>query len=324
MSATVLLLAVSNQANAEITNSIQGKIEKEKINSYENSIIIKEDAAKTFQLNNTFKNDLNLMNLYNLDFINGQEARKAIAEIAKQPAQIEKSQEQPTRTIYNIKLSNSGSAPEIQEVQEARIYNENNQPKYDAKYIKESFEQIKKDLVAGKTTEAVALLDKTVSEIKNNAWQFAEAASIYEQLKNIPTALDLYKKAVSLAPTRLEINYSLALCLFKNNSVNEAEKQLSKVLSLKPDFMLAYYNLGSIYYQKGQYYKALENFNKAIKLNPLSADAYFNTAMTLEALDYKTMAIKYYSKSLELNPGDNQSQDALKRLRLTYMPQNTH
>ena len=102
-----------------------------------------------------------------------------------------------------------------------------------------------------------------------SSWDLGEIASILEQIKKYDKAEQVYIRAISLNPNRIELIYSYALCLCKNNQLNKAEKNLLKVISINPDFMLAYYNLGNIYYKKGEYFKALNAFNNALQLNPL-------------------------------------------------------
>lgn len=147
----------------------------------------------------------------------------------------------------------------------------------------------------------------------NNAHLFI-LAGLYEKISQPEEACGIYKEITDSEPAKVEYLYSYAVCLYKNNQEDLAEKNFLKITELKPDFMYAYYNLGNLYYKKSDYYKALDYFNKAMEINPANADVYFNIGVTLENLDRKTLAKKYYSKCFELNPEDKQAENAVARL----------
>jgi len=161
------------------------------------------------------------------------------------------------------------------------------------------------------TLEALNIL-RTKSQ-KNNGQLFI-LAGLYEKINRPDEACGIYKEISDAEPAKVEYVYSYAVCLYKNDNTNLAEKYFLKSIEIKPDFMYSYYNLGNLYYKKSDYYKALDYFNKAMEINPTNSDVCFNIAVTLEVLDHKTLAKKFYSKCLELNPRDSQAEKAVERL----------
>lgn len=148
---------------------------------------------------------------------------------------------------------------------------------------------------------------------KNNP-QLYTLAGLYEKINRPDEACGIYKEISDSEPSKYEYLYSYAVCLYKNNYSDLAEKAFLKVTEIKPDFMYAYYNLGNLYYKKTDYYKALDYFNRAMEINPANSDVCYNIAVTLEVLDHKTLAKKFYSRCLELNPDDKQAEKAIEKL----------
>ena len=224
--------------------------------------------------------------------------------------------------IYNINLSNRGQNPQT--------ISFNNSPKISAdsfiysmmgvddKNTKFNFEKAVekiKSLISqkdfSKSTEALNFLR---AKSKGNNTRLFTLAGLYEKINRRDEACGIYKEISDAEPTKYEYLYSYAVCLYKNDNTDLAEKTFLKVIEIKPDFMYAYYNLGNLYYKKADYYKALDYFNKAMEINSSNADVCFNIAVTLEQLDHKTLAKKFYSKCIELNPQDTQAEKAVERL----------
>ena len=224
--------------------------------------------------------------------------------------------------IYNINLSNRGQNPQT--------ISFNNDPKIsadsfmysmmgvDEKNTKFNFEKAVekiKLLISQKdfsrSTEALNFLR---AKSKGNNARLFTLAGLYEKINRPDEACGIYKEISDAEPAKYEYLYSYAVCLYKNDNNDLAEKTFLKVIETKPDFMYAYYNLGNLYYKKADYYKALDYFNKAMEINSSNADVCFNIAVTLEQLDHKTLAKKFYTKCLELNPQDTQAEKAVERL----------
>lgn len=224
--------------------------------------------------------------------------------------------------IYNINMSNQR--------QNSQTMHINNAPKISAdsfmysmigvddKNTEFNFEKAVekvKFLVSQKNfSDAGQALNFLRAKVKGNNARLFTLAGFYEKINRPDEACGIYKEISDAEPAKYEYLYSYAVCLYKNDNMDLAEKTFLKVIETKPDFMFAYYNLGNLYYKKTDYYKALDYFNKAMEINSANSDVCFNIAVTLEQLDHKTLAKKFYTKCLELNPQDSQAEKAMERL----------
>ncbi|MDD3149603.1 MAG: tetratricopeptide repeat protein [Candidatus Gastranaerophilales bacterium] len=284
-------------ANYNDTN-LNARITSEKFLQNQNEYIleINGDFLDETNLNSLYLYDYDFKssNFYRSDIVDEYNSAKTNLPIAEN-----KNFSNTKSNIYNIKLSPNKTA----KVEQRNIAIN------DLSKIAEAKKLIF-DGYFGKATEILNI----EAENQNNSWVIAEIAGCFEKMQKYYRAIELYERAISANPDRIELLYSYSLCLYKTNNLAKAENNLTKIISINPDFMLAYYNLGSIYFKKSDYYRALRLFNTSTKLNPLSADAFYNTATILEILNYKTLAYKYYQKSLNLKPDDIYSIKALQRL----------
>ncbi len=166
----------------------------------------------------------------------------------------------------------------------------------------------------GDVYKAEKNLERAMAYSANNVWNLAEIAGNFEKISRYQFASKAYKKALSKKPNRIELLFSYAVCLRKDNKLDKSKEVLKQLIEISPGFMLAHFNLGSIYYKKAMYYNSLESFYRSVKLNPLSIDAYYNIAHILEKLNERNLAKKYYAKCIKLNPKDKQSKNAILRL----------
>ncbi|OGI22624.1 MAG: hypothetical protein A2287_08005 [Candidatus Melainabacteria bacterium RIFOXYA12_FULL_32_12] len=308
-----------------ISTQFDLKINKEKFNDIPDSIInpcpqdaLKLDSAFYPNLDSSY-GDLSGLDILTFDRLK-EKFVKAKKEKNKNGIKIE-----DIPQVYEIALStlreeskdyiktvNIGEHGHPENFVNVASKNKSDQHNPDSQVI---IDKIKNLISKGKTDEAIKLLDQEAFKPQKDAWYMAELAGLYEQINKYNRATNLYEKALTLKPDRIELLYSYAYCLYKDKKLAKAEKQMKKVLKIDPKFTLAHYNLGNIYFKNGKYYDALKSFNEAIKLNPLSADAYYNTGLILELIGKKDLAVKYYDRCLTLKSDDAQAQEALKRLQ---------
>ncbi|MFH0702562.1 MAG: tetratricopeptide repeat protein [bacterium] len=304
-----------SQENPDYKKQFNIRISQENFADFSESLII-PDLQEKLTLDKAFFSSLNFKSDFSsLDMLSLNKEEKSDFQIS---AEEEKNEDSVQNNF------NQDYPPNIYKIKLSALRSNNNNPinamimidknKLSGNDFRKIIETSKDLIKEGNISQAETILDNTILKIQANSWFLAESAGIFEQIGNFNKAGKTYERAVLINPNRIELLYSYAICLYKNNQFDKAEKILTKVVLLDPKFMLAYYNLGNIYYKKNQYFKALDSFNKSVKLNPLNADAYYNLALTLEVLNYKNLALKYYFKCLELKPEDAQAQKALKRI----------
>src|SRR6266699_85169 len=79
-----------------------------------------------------------------------------------------------------------------------------------------------------------------------------------------------------------ELNYYLAMCLWKGNQIgpkadltNEIESLLKRALALDPNYTNAYFQLGNRFAEQHKYKEAVEQYERALKTNADSANIHY-------------------------------------------------
>jgi tetratricopeptide (TPR) repeat protein len=111
----------------------------------------------------------------------------------------------------------------------------------------------------------------------------AEKADVYQMLafleieqKNVPGAIELFKKAAAASPENAVIWNNLGGQYLAAKNYREATPVLEKATQLQPGFAKAFLNLGSAYRGDKEYEKAEAAYKKALQIFPNYADAVFN------------------------------------------------
>jgi tetratricopeptide (TPR) repeat protein len=139
-----------------------------------------------------------------------------------------------------------------------------------------------------------------------------EKAEIYQLLaflevdqKNVPGAIELFKKAADAKPDDAVVWSNLGAQYLAAKNYTEATPVLEKAANLQPGFAKAHLNLGDAYRGDKDYEKAQAEYQRALQLFPNYADAVFNLGILyLDADKYPNMdlfakentAIQYLQK----------------------------
>jgi len=85
-----------------------------------------------------------------------------------------------------------------------------------------------------------------------------------------------------------ELNYYLAMCLWKGNQIeskadltNKIESLLRRALMLDPSYSDAYFQLGNLYAERHKYEDAVEQYERALKTNANSANIHYRLGQAL-------------------------------------------
>jgi tetratricopeptide (TPR) repeat protein len=111
----------------------------------------------------------------------------------------------------------------------------------------------------------------------------AEKAEIYQLLafleveqKNVPGAIELFKKAAAARPDNAIIWNNLGGQYLLAKNYKDATPALEKATQLQPGFSKAFLNLGSAYRGTKDFEKAQASYQHALELFPNYADAVFD------------------------------------------------
>jgi len=86
------------------------------------------------------------------------------------------------------------------------------------------------------------------------------------------------------------------------DSVTNAEKDLSRTIKLNPEHIGAFKSRGFLHLSNNNHKKAISDFTKAIQLDPESAHAYYSRAVANTQLKNFKNALSDYEKVIEINP----------------------
>ena len=99
------------------------------------------------------------------------------------------------------------------------------------------------------------------------------------QTSNVDKAIPALKEAKDFYGSRIEINWSLALCYLRIRNFEQYENMLNNCIKDEPEQEPAYLLLGELYSKKQQHDKAREYFAKAYHIAPTFMGAvYYETA----------------------------------------------
>lgn len=121
---------------------------------------------------------------------------------------------------------------------------------------------------------------------------------------NVEGALQNFKTALQIDPTRSDAYKTLAIAYTRVDSLEKAKENFANVLELEPDNKDAISGLANIHFQLKEYKQVIELENKTLQMNPEDKDAIANLALAYDFLGDTEMAKQTYVEALKQNPGD--------------------
>lgn len=147
-------------------------------------------------------------------------------------------------------------------------------------------------------------------EQMNDAWACYRIGEAYYQSNMADSALQWYKRAVSIWPYALDFQNKLGTCYLALGNGAEAKKTFDYILSETPQYASAHTNIGYIYMLEGNNAMAYDHLLKAIKYEPDNKQALINIAVWYHANQRDNDARKTLLHLLEKYP-DNQQAKAM-------------
>ncbi|MEO6921195.1 MAG: tetratricopeptide repeat protein [Collimonas sp.] len=159
---------------------------------------------------------------------------------------------------------------------------------------------------------------------------------IYAATGQRPQAIDLFQKALTLAPDNVSLHYKLARVQFESGEFDAALRAYERILSLgyiKPEILLAktvvlinlqryqdasdcldqalvqwpdyaegWAHKGALWYQLQHYEEALACWSKALALQPSMADGWYKKSLALDKLERYSDALACADRAISLTP----------------------
>jgi len=158
---------------------------------------------------------------------------------------------------------------------------------------------------AGDWQKAEALYHQVLQKQPKNdsALNFYKQLSAALNSKGRTTeALAYLQRALSFNPNHAEMQNDLGIIFGQQGKLGQAKACFEKAIAGKKDFAQAYYNLGIILNGEEQFAQAITCYQKALSITPHYADAYNNLGNALSGQNKFSDAIINYQKAVALNP----------------------
>ncbi len=111
--------------------------------------------------------------------------------------------------------------------------------------------------------------------------EILETARDHHLAGRFPTAIDLYRKALELAPKDSEVFFLLGLALFQAGHASQAAEEVRRAISLDPNVAEYHCDLARILFTLNDCSGAIAASRKALELQPSSPEALFNLGNAL-------------------------------------------
>jgi len=126
-------------------------------------------------------------------------------------------------------------------------------------------------------------------------------ANAYLKTGDTEKALDAYKTAVSLDPTRDDMYVKLGNLNFSLGRHSEAEDAYRQAVTLYPD-ATNIFSLGQLYLNTERPLQAVEQFEQVVKLTPENVNGYYGLGQAYGKLGDLELAVGQFEKAIDLQP----------------------
>lgn len=146
------------------------------------------------------------------------------------------------------------------------------------------------------------------------ALTFSRIAESYSLFEMYEESIGYYKKAINLAPYKLQFQLKIGAIYTKLRKFDLATEYFENIINMHPYQKEAYSNLGYLSIQNQQYLLAERYLKQAINLDPDYIKAYENISLLYLHTEKNDSARMYLSKILEIAPNNNSAKQILKQL----------
>jgi protein O-GlcNAc transferase len=168
------------------------------------------------------------------------------------------------------------------------------------------WEEARKDLAAGKATEAKATFEALLNRYPKEADIHLFLGMTLLRLRDPQAAEAAVRRAIALKPQHVEARTLLGWIESEiRGDLSAAIKEYEKVTELRPDLAEAYNNLGVAQKKNRELYKAAESFHKALKQKPDFSAALSNRGWVFAEQGKWGEARRDFEGALKINPGDD-------------------
>lgn len=169
----------------------------------------------------------------------------------------------------------------------------------------------------GNVERAISSWQTAVEQEPDHVKSYLRLALTYDEL-NDPLVIDYTNNILDIDSNNVEALYTQAMYQQRNDLLNEAMKNYTRIMKINPNMREAPYNMGYIHlvYLK-LYNEAKGYFEKSINIDPNYHEAYYNYGYCFELLGDIQNAEKIYKKALSVKPDYTAAAKGLSRVNDT-------
>lgn len=150
--------------------------------------------------------------------------------------------------------------------------------------------------------DGLSLWSKTALASPDSFRVHINLGNAYEEKGFNTTALEEYKKALSINPNDADIYNNLGIYYNKMHLFDDAVQHLVQCLKINPKHAKAYNNLGVVLTKQRRLDEAVQAFQQAIALNPLYPDAHNNLGIAYYRKGHMDKAEHEFKLAIEIEP----------------------
>jgi tetratricopeptide (TPR) repeat protein len=135
-----------------------------------------------------------------------------------------------------------------------------------------------------------------------DVYKLMEQAIHFEEQKDYPKALEVWRKAVTLAPDDASVQNDLAANLYISGDTGEAIEHLREAIRINPLLVHSHFNLGAFLLQEGHPDQALPELETTLNLDPRFPSGEEALADVYGELGKDSEALAHWRKALALEP----------------------
>lgn len=194
--------------------------------------------------------------------------------------------------IYNLNGEPSAAAEEFEKAME-----------YDPWAAPIAAELAVAYIEAGWTDRALSLCLQALSVNPDDVDLHLITAGLYMNIRNIPKAVEHYRKVLSLQPENVNALLYLGTLYGDMKNNEEALKVFKKLVSVDPDHLMGNYYLGKVHLEMKNHLEAEGAFKKTLSIRPSFDAAVVDLAAVYEGQGKKALAVETLRDYLQLHPG---------------------
>lgn len=154
----------------------------------------------------------------------------------------------------------------------------------------------------GEVRDAIRIFAEATAENPQNPLYPKLLARLYRDKNIVELAIDLYRRAIELAPGDAQLHFELAQVLLKDKQFNEAMAEFKTVRDADPTNDEVNYQIGKLYFAASRYAEALEPLQAATKDRPDHFYSHYLLGQTYRKLGRMPEAEQSLWNAYELRP----------------------